>query len=317
MSNKTTVSTCIVLTWSSDTADVRGGTLYVCSIAIPIHVVFWIQLLFYSSVRQRGMIWLYIYLLTDLFLLFRFFLFYGQRISNVCVPRTARVYLCYFEAASKIYTSVIQSYILLGLNVSRYIQIVHNRNVYIKHIRLLILSNLIIFTLPFLNIAIQFIINWTKLSKQLGGLCGIVYSSVYVQIYNLIIVYIIPVSLNLLFLGLCIRHINSTGNIRNQQIINNRRRFHRTILTQSILFYTIWIILWSPFVLSFQFINVNSLVAIITSMLNYVQVAIDPAIVAVIDIRFLKAWKKTFQKILVKRKRQIQPTITTTVVRRY
>jgi hypothetical protein len=311
----TTLSPCIVLSWSSDSADARGATLYICIIASVIHLIFWIQFLFNSSVRQRGMIWLYIYLLTDVFLLFRFFLFDGQRVSNVCVPRTARTYLCYFEAVSKFYTNIIQSYILLGLNVCRYLQIVFNRNVYIKNVRLLILSHLLIYILPMLNIVIQFLVNWTQLVRKLGGLCDIGYSSVYVQIFNLIITYAIPVFLNVIFLCLCIHYISSTRNIQNKQIINNRRKFHRTLVMQSVLFYSIWVILWSPFILTFPFVNVNSTVGIVTSTLNYVQVALDPIIVSAIDVRFLKAWKTTFGKIIRKRQ-QIHPSLITRTTRK-
>ena len=308
MNETTTLSPCIVLSWSEDTMAARAPTVIICLVALPIHLGFWIHLLFYRSVRQRGMIWLYIYLISDFFLIFRFLLFYFQRTQRVCVPRTPRTYLCYFEAISKIYTNILQSYILLGLNVCRYVQIVWNRNVYLKHMRLFILSLILIFLLPGINVTFQFLINWTVLWRKTGGLCDITYRAIYVQIYNLIVVYFIPVLLNILFLGLCIRFISSTGNIQNQQIRNNRRKFHRTILKQSILFYSIWILLWSPFVLSFQFINSNSSAGIFTSLLNYVQVAIDPAIVAVIDVRFLKAWKNTYRKLVRKTRRYIQPT---------
>lgn len=312
----TTLSSCIVLSWSGDVLVARGPTFALCLVALLVHAAFWIQLLFYPSVRQRGMLWFYLYLLTDLFLVLRFIVFYGQRMANTCVPISTRIYSCYFEAITKIYTNIIQSYILLGLNVCRYVQIVYNRNAYLKNIRSIILSNFAIFLLPLLNIAFQFLINWTQLLKKLGGLCDITYASVGVQVYNLIIVYAIPVSLNVLFLGLCIRFVKSTGTIQNQQIINNRRRFHRRILVQAIIFYTIWIVLWSPFVLSFQFVNVNSVTGIFTSMLNYVQIAIDPLIIAVIDRRLLKAWADTFKKILRKRPR-IQPTLKTTTGKKY
>ena len=316
MSNTTSAS-CRVLSWSTDTMMGRIPTLVICIVAAPIHVIFWIHLLFYPSVRQKGIVWLYIYLLSDLFLIFRYLLFYGQRANNVCVPITPRLYLCYFEAASKIYTNTLQSYILLGLNICRYIQIVHNHNVYVKHTGLLILSQIAIFILPAVNIAFQFVTNWTVLWRKSGSLCDITYNSTYVQIYNLIIVYIIPVSLNILFLSLCIRFIKSTGHIQHQQIRNNRRKFHRTILTQSLIFYIIWIILWSPFVISFQFINANSLPGMFISLLNYIQVAIDPIIVAVIDVRFLKAWKNTYNKIFKRTQRHIQPTtVTATITRR-
>ena len=318
MNDTATQSPCIVLTWSDDSADARGATLYISIIAGVIHVIFWIQFLCYKSVRQRGMIWLYIYLLTDFFLLFRFFLFNGQRVSNNCVPRTARTYECYFEAISKIYTNVIQSYILLGLNVCRYVQIVFNRNVYTKHVRLLILFHLAIYILPMLNIVVQFFVNWTQIVKKTGGLCDINYTYVSSQIYNLIIVFVIPVSLNIIFLGLCFHHIRSTKNIQNQQIINNRRKFHRTLFLQSLLFYSIWLILWSPFVISFQFVNVNSQVGIITSTLNYVQIALDPIIISIIDVRILKAWKITFAKLFGKRhQQQIRPSLKTNTTKKY
>jgi hypothetical protein len=99
-----------------------------------------------------------------------------------------------------------------------------------------------------------------------------------------------------------------------QLILNSRRRFHRTLLIQSISFYSIWSILWSSFVLTFQFISVNTTPGIATSLFNYVQVAIDPAIVAVIDVRFIKAWKATWRKMRNHRQRQIVPTL---IARKY
>jgi hypothetical protein len=41
---------------------------------------------------------------------FGFFKFYDQRIRYTCIPWTARTYLYYFEAISKIYKNTIQSY---------------------------------------------------------------------------------------------------------------------------------------------------------------------------------------------------------------
>ena len=315
--NNTTSSSCALLTWSGDTLSTRIPIFVICLIAVPIHIIFWIHMISYRSVRQIGMIWLYIYLLSDLFLVFRFLLFYGQRIQNLCIPQATRIYLCYFEAVTKIYTNIIQSYILLGLNVCRYIQIVYNHNVYTKNLGTILFMLILIFILPLANIAFQFPINWAVLSRRLGSLCDIAYTSAGVQVYNLFIVYIIPVSLNLLFLGLCIRFLSSTSHIENQQIRNNRQKFHRTLLVQSIKFYSIWIVLWSPFVLSFQFININSPTGISTTLLNFIQTAIDPAVVALIDVRFMKSWKNTYGKLVDKTKRNIHPTsITTTTGRK-
>jgi len=317
--NTTTIvsNSCVVLSWAEEVVAARTPAFVICLIALPIHALFWIHLLFYSSVREKGMIWLYIYLLSDVFLIFRFLLFFGLRTNKVCILTSTRIYLCYFEATSKFYTNIFQSYILLGLNVCRYIQIVHNLNVYTKNRRAVILALAIVFIAPVANIAFQFPIGWAALWRRSGGLCDISYASVGTRVYNLIVTYIIPVTSNILFLGLCIRCISSTGNIKNQQIINNRQKFHRTILKQSLIFYTIWIVLWSPYVLSFQFVNNNSLAGIFTSLLNYIQIAIDPAIVAIIDVRFMKAWKNTYKRIFKKKQTHVQPTTTIATPKKY
>jgi hypothetical protein len=88
---------CTPLTWSPSTADDLSSTVYVCAIAVIIHTIFWSQLLVFSSLRQRNMMWLYAYLITDFSLLARFFILYSIRQQGVCLYPTFRTVLCYLK----------------------------------------------------------------------------------------------------------------------------------------------------------------------------------------------------------------------------
>ncbi|UJR08411.1 hypothetical protein I4U23_012681 [Adineta vaga] len=300
---------CIPLIWSPSTADALDSTWIVCVIAIIIHTLFWIQILIFPTLKQRSMIWLYDYLISDLFLLIRFFILYGIRREQLCLDPTFRTFVCYFEATSKFYMNVVQAYLLLALNISRYAQIVHNRNVYVENSRLLILTHVLILILPIVNVVVQFLANWTLLWRRTGAACDVQYISFTVQVFNLFLIYIIPVTSNLFILTLCIRHVSSTRGVTSEQIISLRRKHQRTLLYPTLVFYSIWLTLWSPNVLAFQFINVNSDSGIYTSLLNYVEIAIDPAIVAVIDVRFLKTWQTLWRKIRRKRQGTVVPVV--------
>jgi hypothetical protein len=247
--------------------------------------------------------WLYAYLITDLLLISRFFILYGIRLISICLYPTPRDVLCYFEASSKFYINTVQSYLLLAFNICRYKQIVSNRNVYIEKICLIILTHFLIYILPALNVIIQFLTNWAQIWRKRGDSCDILYVSLIVQIINLFLIYIIPVVLNIIILGLGIRHVSSIQGVFSQQIIDLRRKRQRILLLQTLGFYSIWLILWSPDILAAQFTNVNSDPATFTSLLSYIEIAWDPAIMAIIDVRFLTSWRTLWNKI--KRHRQI------------
>lgn len=288
---------CTPLVWSTTTADALSPTVIVCAIALIGHTIFWFQLLLVPTLRERSMMWLYAYLATDYFLLIRFFIFYSLRKEEVCLYPTFRTILCYFEASSKFYINAVQTYLLLALNACRYAQIVSNKNLYLEYPRWLIVSFGLITFLPALNVLVQFLAGWTELWRRTGGSCDIQYRYVIVQIFNLFVVYLIPIILSLAIIGLCIRHVSSIVGIRSQQIINRRRQHQRTLLFQTIIFYSTWLILWSPNVLAFQFINVNTTAGIITSFINYIELTLDPLVIAALDVRFFKVWQTLWRKL--------------------
>ncbi len=296
-------TSCSVFNWSPSSLNSLVPTLIVSSIALTSNSLFWIQFIVCSNLRQRNMMWLYAYLITDFALLARFFLLYGIRRASICLFQTPRNILCYFEASSKVYINTIQSYLLLAFNICRYKQIVANRNIYIEKPRLMVFIHFLIYILPALNVIIQFVTNQALIWRQRGDSCDIEYSSLIVQIFNLFLIYIIPVLVNIIMIGLGIRHVSSIKGVFSEQIILLRRKRQRILVLQTLAFYSIWLILWSPDVLSFQFTNVNSDPGVVTTFLSYIEIALDPFIICIIDVRFLTTWRTVWKKI--KRHRQI------------
>ncbi|CAF3988978.1 unnamed protein product [Rotaria sordida] len=165
-----------------------------------------------------------------------------------------------------------------AFNACRCAQIIFNRNVFIRNPHLIILTHFLIYILPALIITIQ-----------------------------------ILVALNTIIIAFCIRHVSSIRGIRSQQIINLRRKHKKTLLIQTIIFYSIWLVLWSPNMLAFQFINVNTQLGIYISLLNYIEITIDPIFVAVLDIRYFQSWKKIWRNIKRYRQRAVVAALSVTV----
>jgi hypothetical protein len=290
-------NSCIPFTWAPSTVDSLGPTLIVCSISLSTQAMFWLQLLIFSSLRQRNMIWLYVYLITDFLLISRFLTLYGIRQAALCLFTMARDFLCYLEASSKFYINTVQSYLVLAFNLCRYAQIVHNRNIYADKLHWIGVGLLIICLLPAVNVIVQFVTSFAQLWRRRGGSCDIQYLTVAAQIFNLFVTYAISVTINLIFLILDIRHVSSVHGIVSRQIIDLRRRRQRILLLQTVAFYSIWLLLWSPDIVAFQFINVNSEPAIFTSLLNYIGIVIDPLLLMILDLRLITPWRTVWHKI--------------------
>lgn len=288
---------CVLFTWSPSTVDSLEPTRVVAIIALVIHGLFWIEFCLFSSLRQRNMVWLFVYLITDFLLLSRFFILYGIRIADLCLSTTSRDILCYFEASSKFYMNTVQSYLMLAFNICRYAQIVSNRNVYIEKPRWIWAGHLLIGVLPIMNVVIQFVTRQSLITRRRGGSCDIQYVSVPIQVFNVLITFVTPVGVSLIVIALDIRHVSSVRGVTSEQIINLRRKRQRKLLLQTIAFYSVWLIFWSPDIISFQFINVNSDPAIFTSLLSYLGIMFDPIIISILDIRFLTPWRIVWNRI--------------------
>ncbi len=304
------------LLWYPSNANIRRPALYASAIATVTHSIFWLQLVFCPTVRQKTMQWIYAYLITDILLLFRFFFtFIVRTTSNECIPnRVWSLFICYFEAFVDIYLNITEVYILLALNICRYVQIAYNRNVYTTYVRSLICAHLGIYFMPVIIFVVQVYIDWAPLITSPGDSCYINYTNIYTQIFNIIFAFTLPISFNILVIYLSIRHVNLTSRLqRAQHHVSAREKYHRSLVIQFLIFYTIWLLLWSPNVISYQF-TYRAAVLRIVRVLEFVQIALDPIIICALDVRFWEVWQNMWRHVknryfpeLQPQRRQVQP----------
>ncbi|CAF1219547.1 unnamed protein product [Adineta steineri] len=287
MNNKTD---CEIVIWSQQATKIVKPIFYICILATIIHLLFWIQFIIYPTVRQRSMQWLYAYLVTDLLLLTRFFVFYAYRWWSMCVPYFLRTIMCYCEAIFDNYLNLIQSYILLALNICRYLQIVYNHNVYALNHRCIIIAHILIYFLPLISHIILIKGGWSNLDDPKDDACDLLPTSLSIRLVFLLFSYVIPVTLALIFLLLSLSHIHNTDGIQTQQIVDARLKYHRQLIIQSSVFYSVWLILWSPHLLVFPFYHKSTTIGSIAQILNYINITVDPIVIAALDIRFLHSW---------------------------
>ena len=315
-----TNSTCLQpLLWTQAATNSRSARLYVCIIALFTHSIFWLQLVFCSSVRQKSMQWIYAYLITDILVLFRFFFTYiAHTASAQCEPSQSWVlFVCYFEATVDNYLNILEVYILLALNICRYIQIAYKKNVYRVHKKLLILAHVGIYSCSLISLLIQFVFGWTQLDVYVKDACEVTYTNIYVQIFNILTAFALPIGLNILVIYASVRHVRLTSTLqRAAHHVSAREKYHRSLVIQFIVFYTIWVTLWSPNIIVFQVSVGGANLTSFVRLLNFIEIALDPMIIAALDVRFWQAWKKCWvylkQTIFYNRPMQgrIQPTST-------
>ncbi|CAF3818110.1 unnamed protein product [Adineta steineri] len=318
ISNNTNLTCPTPLLWTLDNIQSRKARLWICIVAVIIHGIFWLQLVFSASVRQKSMQWIYAYLIADALLLLRFFFTYIiHTISTDCQPNTAWfLFICYFEAIADNYLNIVEVYALLALNVCRYVQIAYNRNVYKHHTILLTLAHISIYLMPFISLFIQFICEWTQVQVVIRGSCQVIYTNLYIQIFNIITAFALPIFLNILIIYASVRHIRLTSNLqRTQHHVSAREKYNRSLVVQFLIFYVIWAGLWSPNIIVFQ-VSIGGNATSIARTLNFIEIALDPIIIAALDVRFWQSWKKLWmhlRKIIrfeVSSRAQIHPITT-------
>ena len=303
-----TNSTCpFSLSWSQSVLDGQRPILYVSIVAAIIHSFFWLQFIFYPSVRQKTMQWLYAYMITDILLLVRFFTLYViHTTSNQCVTnRSWFLFVCYMEACIENYLNILEVYILLSLNVCRYVQIAYNRNLYVTHVRLLVVAHVCVYLIPFIRFIIEILVGWASVEVFVGNTCAFVYTNVYAQIVGFVIDYILPISLNILVIYISLRKVHLTSHLRRgKHHVSAREKYHRSLVIQFLVFYTVWILLWSPYMIIYQFISGSRKTIVIGDLLSFIETALDPIIIAGLDVRFQHVWRQIWrslkQKVFVK-----------------
>ncbi|CAF1078230.1 unnamed protein product [Adineta ricciae] len=290
MNNETS---CKIIHWSRQTIGTIRPILCICLLATVNHLIFQIQLKVFPTVHKRSMLWVYAYIITDLLLLLRFFLLYIYRWWPRCIPHVVRTFICYGEAVFDNYLNQLQCYILLALNICRYLQIVHGHNVYVSNHLIIMIAYCLIYFLPFISHIVMIAFGWTLLQNPPGGFCNLLPISLIIRIAFLVFSYFIPVCLTLVFLLLSLHHIQRTDGIRAQEILDARQKYYRRLVLQSAIFYTIWLVLWSPNLLLFPFYCKNGRIGNLAKILSYINITLDPIAISALDRRFLQTWQLT------------------------
>ena len=298
--------------------DLQQASFYVCIIAVITHSLFWLQVICYSSVRQRSVQWLFAYLITDILLLFRYFflcIVHTNSPHKSSLQSTWLIFVCYFEATVDIYLNTLEVYILLALNICRYIQIVYNKDVYITHVRILICAHLLIYFVPIILYILELTTEWAQVNMYSDGTCDVSYNNIVIQILNLIIVFALPIALNIVVIGCSIHHIHLTSRLNRTRLhVSAREKYHRSLVIQFFIFYIVWLLLWSPNLIVYQFTSGTSKLTTIASLLNFIEIAVDPIIIAALDVRFQRVWsnirkyiERTYRTRINRTLRQIKP----------
>ncbi|CAF0722508.1 unnamed protein product [Adineta ricciae] len=298
--NSTNFTCTTPLLWTKEATEDRRARLIACSVAVFTHTAFWLQLLFCPSVRQKSMQWIYAYLVTDILLLMRFFFIYIVRITATeCEPTKLWFYfVCYVEATVDNYLNVLEVYMLLALNICRYIQIAYNKNVYQLHKKLLLVTHITMYVSTAFSFIIQFSVKWARLDIKFQDSCQVTYTNIYIQVFNIITAFALPILLNVVVIYMSARHVRLTSTLQRATHVSAREKYNRSLVIQFLIFYIIWVALWSPNVILFQIAGGGTLTATFR-LLNFIEIALDPLIIAALDVRFWQAWQKFGQYVRV------------------
>jgi hypothetical protein len=171
----------------------------------------------------------------------------------------------------------------------------------------LTLAHLTIYLIPLIVFIIQLFVGWAQVKEYVSESCDVTYTNMYARIFTTIIFFALPISLNVLVIYASIRHVHLTSQLRRaQHHVSAREKYHRSLVIQFFIFYTVWVLLWSPNVIVYQFTSDTSTVTLIVSLLNYIEIALDPIIISALDVRFYRAWKKTWRDVKNRIRRQFQ-----------
>lgn len=293
-------SACVPLGWPDHSVNVIVASFYICILAAILYLIFWLLVVIDPILRRwESLQWVYAFLVVDFLLVVRFLILYVLHRSNTCVSTTVRICICYIEAVGDIYLNFLQGYVLLALNICRYYQITRGgADIYVTCRRWMCVAHVLIYLLPVVALVIEIEVGWAVSTHRPGGSCDLNFTSIAVRVFNTIFGYAFPVLLTLLYLYQSLRHIRQTAEaIRNQQIMDTRVKHHRLLLAQSFVFYSVWLLLWSPHVIIGQYAQASSTIGAVAQLLTYVELTADPVIVTALDVRFLKACRTTVGRL--------------------
>lgn len=289
-------NTCLkTLLWTQTFIDRKRPQLCTYIFAAIVHSLFWLQVIFFPFLRQKSLTWIYSYMFTDALLICRFFFSYiiHTRFAECQTNMSWLLFNCYFEATADSYLNILEPYILLALNICRYIQIAYNRNVYEIYPKRLVIFHLSIYLIPLIVYISEFLFGWIQFDGFMSNNCDMSYTSVHVKVINIVFGCILPVSLNVLVISVSVRHVHLTTALRGTQYYTSaRQKYQRALAIQFLCFYIIWLALWLPYIITIQMSVNRSDVISKSALASALETTIDPIIIVALDVQLRKVWRK-------------------------
>jgi hypothetical protein len=276
--------------WDSVNLSQHNVLFVICVIAAVLHFLIWFQLLVQKKKFDLSFLFSLGYISSDIFLISFYFIQYIIRIQS-WIPVTR--FSCYFEAYSMFYFNLIESFCLTTLNICRYWQIVRNQNIYTVHRRRLLITSAIVPLLILANLIIQNVFGWCVVIEKAGASCSLSYTNIPVRVWNMAVVLFTPILISFYMVFRSLNYIKTT----NAQQIMLRRNHHRQLIIDTFIFYSIWLILWLPWMI-LTYLDIddqNELIAYVTLAGSTLEILTDPIMAVFLDKRFAQAWKKSFQ----------------------
>ncbi|UJR11710.1 hypothetical protein I4U23_015891 [Adineta vaga] len=290
--------------WNAVTLSQNYVLLSITLVGVFLHSSLWFQLFFHKIKFDLSFIFALGYVSTDIFLLSGYLVQYGIR--STARTRTWQI-SCYFEAYFMLFFNILESFYLTCLNLCRYWQIVRNESIYVKYPRHVLLLFLTIPIFILINMIVEHEMKWCVVIEEAGSSCSVAFNSVTIRVWNLTVLFALPIIISFTSLILCLIFIKKT---HPQQILV-RRNHHRRLIYRFFIFYTIWIILWGPFVflVHLRMETVDNQTNFIVAIGNVAEMSIDGVLVCALHKRYEMAWKKTYDAILERLGWQRRPKI--------
>jgi hypothetical protein len=222
-------SHCSNMTWTSDSRQI--GRVYL-ALAIPaflFHVLFWIQVAIHQPLRQLSMFWVYNYLFTDLLLLIQLFVEYILRTYlPYCISNSIFNVFCNFEAYTTTYMTVLDAYMLVCLNITRYYLIVKNCNIAARYPYIFVLLNIFLYVFGISLLLFQVkLFQIVEMHSHHTASCHFQFLDIKTKIGNLIIVLLIPIILNCYFMKLTTVHVRQSQRAVRAQVTKTKNHSNK------------------------------------------------------------------------------------------
>jgi hypothetical protein len=142
-----------------------------------------------------------------------------------------------------------------------------------------------------IGFTVELSVGWAVIRDFADRSCDIVFTNRYVETFNLICGFVLPILLNIIVIYYNVRHVHLTSRLhRAQHHVTAREKYHRSLVIQFLVFYIVWLLLWSPNLIVYQFTSGISTITQIVSLLNFIEITLDPIIISALDVRFQQLW---------------------------